>query len=190
MPDAEYHRLDIALSQLELAIELFVSERSYFAAISLAGAADAILIGFVAKAGKHHFGHDMQEEVQQTQGVTPPVGKILSKMNDVLHINVTKHYDQNDPETVSLDPERGALGAILKAIVNVKKLISPEPSFVKAMMLWAYANLNEDGTFRTPEDRAARAQTHGILRAHSGTSRDIRISTLAARNTPPKTGEP
>jgi len=43
MTHKKYHRRDVAVEQLNVAIDLFLSEKSYIAALTLAGAAEEIL---------------------------------------------------------------------------------------------------------------------------------------------------
>ena len=144
MTEENHSKLDIASSQLETAIGLFVSGRCPFSAITLAGAADTILSQLVVNAGKEPFVDYVRAVEEAASGVTPPRGKMGTHINNTLNINALKHMDPTDDEFVALNPEECAVGAILKAVANYKQLVDKEPDFIKAFLYWTWQNLDRD----------------------------------------------
>ena len=71
-------------------------------------------------------------------GQTPSKAKIAKHINDKLNINDLKHMDEDDDESVVLDVDISALGAILKAIANHHTLVPEQPDFIKAMLHWTW----------------------------------------------------
>ena len=155
MADTTLTKLQLAEQQLETAIGLFVSRRDRVSAITLAGAADGILHGLVIKAGKQPFADYVIAMSEAMAGQTPSKAKIARHINDQLKINDLKHMDQDDDESVVLDVDISALGAILKAIANHHALVPEHPDFIKAMLQWAWMfydgkQIREDEPYQEP----------------------------------------
>ncbi len=131
-------KLALAERQLETAIGLFVSGRDRLSAITLAGAADGILHGLVLKAGDQPFSDYAMGVREALSKETPAKAKYAKHINDTLNINDLKHMDEGDSDEVTLDPDISALGAILKAIANHRKLVAEQPDFIKAMLQWTW----------------------------------------------------
>lgn len=144
MTDEKHDKLDIASSQLETAIGLFVSGRCRFSVITLAGAADVILSQLVLNENKEPFVDYVRAIEAATGGQTPPRGKMGTHINNELNINALKHMDSKDDNFVQINPEECAVGAILKAIVNYKQIVDEDPGFIKAFMAWTWQNLDRE----------------------------------------------
>jgi hypothetical protein len=148
-------KLALAQQQLETAIGLFVSRRDRISAISLAGAADGILHGLVLKAGKQPFADYVLGVTEALSGQTPAKAKFAKHINDKFNINDLKHMDEDGIDDVTFDPDISALGAILKAIANHKKLVPENPDFIKAMLHWTWMfydgeKITENGPYEKP----------------------------------------
>ena len=143
MTDSTYSRIHIGCKQLETAINLLISNVDPFSAITLAGAADSIFIELVRRACKKDFANTVQEVSQQKGGNTPALEAIRSDMNKVLGINTVKHFDKKDSDPISLNAEESAVGAILKAMANLKLIQPNDPAYVKDMLLWCWKNLED-----------------------------------------------
>ena len=155
MAETTLSKLQIAQRQLETAIGLFVSRKDRLAAITLAGAADGILHGLVLKAGKQPFADYAMGVREALAGETPAKAKFAKHINDKLNINDLKHMDEDGSDTVTLDPDISALGAILKAIANHHTLVPEHPDFIKAMLQWTWmfydgSKITEDEPFTEP----------------------------------------
>ena len=155
MADTKLSKLQLAEQQLETAVGLFISRRDRVSAITLAGAADGILHGLVIKAGKQPFADYVIAMSEAMAGQTPSKGKVAKHINDKLNINDLKHMDQDDDESVVLDVDISALGAILKAIANHHTLVPEHPEFIKAMLQWTWMfydgkQIKEDEPYQEP----------------------------------------
>lgn len=151
MAETTHTKLQLAQQQLETAIGLFISRRDRVSAITLAGAADGILHGLVIKAGKQPFADYVLAASEAMAGQTPSKAKVAKHINDTLKINDLKHMDEVHDESVVLDIEISALGAILKAIANHNALVPKHPDFINAMLQWTW--MFYDGQ-RIKEDEA------------------------------------
>ena len=138
MSETTATKLEIAQSQLETAIALFVSRRDRLSAITLAGAADGILHGLVLKAGKQPFSDYAMGVHEAMSGETPAKAKYARHINDKLNINDLKHMDEGGSDQVALDVDISALGSILKAIANHHTLVPKHPAFIEAMLQWTW----------------------------------------------------
>lgn len=152
MTEEKHSKFDIASSQLETAIGLFVSGRDRFSVITLAGAADAILSQLVLNAGKEPFVDHVRTIEEALSGVAPPRGKMTTHINNELDINALKHMDPEDDDFVEMDAQKSAIGAILKAVVNHKRLVEKEPDFIMAFLQWTWENMDRDTIMKAYED--------------------------------------
>jgi hypothetical protein len=150
-----YKKLELAERQLETAIGLFVSRRDRISAITLAGAADGILHGLVLEAKKEPFADYARGIREAISNQTPSKAKYAKHINDQLNINDLKHMDEGDPDEISFDIAKSALGAIMKAIANHGILVEEKPDYVNAMLHWAWLfydgeKIREDETLEKP----------------------------------------
>src|SRR5579871_2279833 len=108
MNKTKYNRFDLASTQLKTAIRLFVTGGDRFSVITLAGAADVIFSELVTREKKENFTIFLLKK-EQDERRPQEAGK---EINDILSINVLKHFDPGDDDYISLDVEESALGAI------------------------------------------------------------------------------
>jgi len=134
-----HKKLDLASNQLETAIGLFVSGGDKFSVITLAGAADVILCQLVLNKGEENFTDYQLKNVKDKNISRQKYGR---EINDTLSINALKHMDDDDDGMVTLNLDECALGAILKAIVNLVKLKGNDVHYVQAFMAWSRLNLD------------------------------------------------
>jgi hypothetical protein len=132
-------KLDLAASQLETAIGLFVSGRDKFSVITLAGAADGILSQLVVNKNGKNFADDLLEDEEDK---TLTRATLTTHINDMIFINALKHMDEDDDGDVVMDIDSCALTAILKALANFVELRGKDVHFVKAFLAWVKLNLD------------------------------------------------
>lgn len=155
MSEISTNKLALAQQQLETAIGLFVSRHDRISAITLAGAADGILHGLVLKEGKQPFSDYSKAVREALSKETPAKAKYAKHINDTLNINDLKHMDVNSETRLTLDPDKSALGAILKAIANHHILVPKHPDFIKIMLQWTWMfydgeKIKEDEPYESP----------------------------------------
>jgi len=127
MPQEKYKRIDIATEQLCLAIELFLSERSYIGALTLAGAAEEILGKAVKHKGKESA---LAEDFYITKYYEKCYKKIRSEVFDEPTFkndffggvngarNIAKHWDTPLESEVEIDFVKSAKDMIIRACRN------------------------------------------------------------------------
>lgn len=112
----------VAAVQLFTALDLFHNSDDRFSVITLAGAADAILMQLAVRT----TGTCLSDAVSATWvrdgsgSSTPARGKIASLLNKACGINALKHMDEKSDEFVDLDVEIAARLALVKALEHFR----------------------------------------------------------------------
>lgn len=124
MGEQTYYRLDLAKEQLDIALELFLDQKRFSAAITLAGAAEEI------------FGKALK-----LKGITPAVEKSYESMarfhdelfgekldktqyinKENLARNALKHLQNDKGPTIEIDLEEAACWLLVRALQNGRLL--------------------------------------------------------------------
>lgn len=142
MAEMRYHKRDIAKRQLETAVRLFLLEMDRSSVITLAGAAGTILDRLVRYEGKEPFVDYACRVHRELVGHTPKRRSYSHHINKWLGIVAHKHMGEDDPETVDLDLEKMAFDALMRALVDYITLNGQEEPFVKALLSWAWENMD------------------------------------------------
>ena len=137
-----YKKLELASNQLETAIGLFVSGGDKFSVITLAGAADVIFCQLVLNQGEENFTDYQLKNDNNVKNKNITRQQYGREINDTLSINALKHMDHDDDGMVTMNLEECALGAILKALVNLVKLEGRDIGYVQAFFAWSRLNLD------------------------------------------------
>lgn len=139
---SQYTRFQLAHSQLEAAIGLYVTDRDRLSAITLAGAADVLLSQLVLRSGKPNFTDRVAEKAVAAEGTAAAREVVGQQVNNTLFINQLKHFDDDAQEFIELDVDECALAAISKALANYVNLPEHEKNLVLAFKLWIKENLD------------------------------------------------
>jgi hypothetical protein len=124
MGSGEFRKRDIALAQLETALELYLDGKDRFSVITLAGAAEELL-------GKELVAQGNPNALSIAQALTAVVGRALDgreiKPKAVADIanrarNEAKHLDEAGPRSVMMDPEVEAQDVLDRAVTNYWRL--------------------------------------------------------------------
>ena len=142
MASSKYSKFELAENQLETAIGLFVSGGDKFSVITLAGAADVLLCQLVKNQGEESFTEFTLKNDQEALDNKHTVQQHGRNINDLFHINDLKHFDKDENETVTMDIDECALGAILKAVVNVVTLTGGKEDYIQAFIAWSKLHLD------------------------------------------------
>lgn len=142
MSRSQYTRFQLAHSQLEAAVGLYVTNRDRLSAITLAGAADVLLSQLVLRTGKPNFTDLLAEKDVASGGSSVAREVIGEQVNNTLFINQLKHFDDDAEEIVELDVDECALAAISKALANYVDLPEHDRSLVLAFKVWTRNNLD------------------------------------------------
>jgi hypothetical protein len=129
---------DAARHQLEKAITLFLTEKDFICAITLAGAADGILGSLVKKRGAK-TAHDDHKRLlkKHNHGLTD------KELND-LHLNLVrnalKHATEQEGVTKAYALETESIYYITRAIDNHIRLEEQVTEIMKAFIQWVNIN--------------------------------------------------
>ena len=143
MSEQSYSRIELALEQLDVALNLFLDKQSFVSALTLAGAAEEI------------FGKALQRKPEQNSldwiyentewWWTKLHGKRLSKngfakMENQAR-NAAKHIGGSSDMDIAVDLEEAALWMISRACDNLKRLQLPTPKRLIEFNDWFYENV-------------------------------------------------
>jgi hypothetical protein len=137
--------LEIAHRQIERAIVLFLDDKDYVSALTLAGAAEEILGKLLNKEGKEHWLDSISKGALRAMGFrkselqTPEALKGRKEISDIAnrHKNMLKHY--NSDGTITLLVDVAAAEMIDRAISNYFDLTQRETGAMgrfKELVIW------------------------------------------------------
>ena len=143
MPEQTYQRIDLAIEQLDVALELFLSRRSFVSALTLAGAAEEILGRALVHRGEAPWlehEHGMVAEIEEIlRGQPYKLKDFVNEKNRVR--NAAKHMrDASEPAIVS-DMEDEALWMIVRALENYRSLDLPSTPRTEDFDSWFWKNV-------------------------------------------------
>jgi len=134
------HKSEIAKSQLETAVWLFLDGRDRSSIITLAGAASGILDRLVRNAGKEPFVDYACSVHRELTGHTPKRRSYSHHIDKRLGVTAHKHLAEDDPVTIELDLDEMAFNALSRAISDYIALNGQSEGFVRAFLGWAWEN--------------------------------------------------
>lgn len=120
-------KLEIAKAQLDQAMRLFVEGEDMISVITLAGAAEEISGKLLAQAAPTKK-NALRRRIEQTSrlhmhlwGNAPESEKFIADYQNKAR-NALKHFNDNEPGTIQIDPEVEAMRMIDRALENVYAL--------------------------------------------------------------------
>ena len=127
--DTQIGKREIAQTQLREAIALFLDEK-FLCAITLAGAAEAILAGLLNAGGEQSVVEESVEGIQRLRETTGlaimenrPKKEIFNLWNNAR--NTIKHHNEKSEESVTINLFDEAYWMIKRALANASKLGVP-----------------------------------------------------------------
>lgn len=135
----EHNRVALATEQLELALELFLSGRSYVSALTLAGAAEEIFGSTLTSSGRENSLAYQYDRFMSAEAFLKGLPKeqfkaFATDMNTVR--NAAKHIGRNGQATVRGDLRTEALWMIVRACDNYRRLNLPVLDKIVAFEEW------------------------------------------------------
>jgi len=100
-----FHKSDIAQTQLETAVDIFLKGFSHHSVITLAGAASGILDGLLLAAGKEPFIDYSRRAHAARQGQMPGRVKFVHYIEKRFGISSHKHLCETDDDPIKPDLE-------------------------------------------------------------------------------------
>lgn len=143
MAEEIHDRVTLAKEQLDVALELFLSERSFVAALTLAGAVEEVLGKALALRGK-------KSTLQYEHSVIAPVEKFLRRQTLTWKVfieeknrvrNAAKHMDGQSQLTVHADLKDEALWMLVRACDNYNRLDLSTTDRMTEFNEWFYTNV-------------------------------------------------
>jgi hypothetical protein len=120
MSEKTYQRVDLAIEQLDTALELFLSERSYASALTLAGAAEEILGQAISQKGQQdalRYKYDVLNSThRELHGKTLEWKRFSDGENHAR--NALKHMRSRSEDTVTTDLQEAAIWMLVRACAN------------------------------------------------------------------------
>lgn len=141
MAEVTHLRVDLAVEELQVAIELFLSGRSDVAALTLAGAAEEILGQAVKLQGGQNA---LQQHFEIASSVHHARGRTLLKWQTFVDgenyaRNAAKHMKEAG-QTMTVDVRRAAQWMIVRAVTNYDCLGLLQTELMLAFGKWFYEN--------------------------------------------------
>ncbi|PSV90155.1 hypothetical protein C0W92_12685 [Photobacterium angustum] len=132
-------KLEIAVVQLDRAIELFLNEKDYICCITLAGAAEEIFGKYLTHNGKKSFSDDAPYKIRECFDVEDNDSKIR---NDHLNFvkNELKHFNVPDREQINVYWEGQAFMMLSRAVINYVNITDEESSLINRFHQWTLNN--------------------------------------------------
>ena len=140
-------RISLACEQLDVAIELFFAERSYVAALTLAGAAEEILGDALKAGGQPHalaLRFNLRQRALERARFPKPVFEDFRNRQNYAR-NAAKHMGErsrrHEDQYFRADPQKAATDMILRAMHNQKLLSIPETDQRSRFLAWHMASV-------------------------------------------------
>ena len=124
-------RIDLAVEQLDVALELFLDKRSYVSALTLAGAAEEILGKALNLQSRSNALSRWHGQVDEVWGV--PWKEYVQKTNKAR--NAAKHLFSNKELMVDFNPADEAVWMLLRACENYELLLL---DYEKTDRMWEF----------------------------------------------------
>lgn len=132
-------KLNVAINHLQMAIDLFLKKQDLICILTLAGAAEDILGQYAIRADKETMLDLICSSLKEEHSIDIPVKTLkwdyLNKSR-----NTVKHFGDNEPETIELDPESESLIMMLRAIGNLYSHDKTVTHNTPALMEWIHTN--------------------------------------------------
>jgi len=157
MSTTKLTKLEIASTQLRIAVSLLVTGEDPIAAMTLADTADGILQSLVVIAGKKPFVDYMRVQSTPVNAKGRRPGQTKIDVQNAVAIRAIRHMADSSADFVVADVEQCAAGALAKAIANYRQLVRTKPAFVEMFYVWAEGSV-ERTTISDAYEDPARAQ--------------------------------
>lgn len=132
-------KLGVAISQLEMAIDLFLKNQDLICVITLAGAAEEILGRYAANSNEIPMIELLCSSLKNEYSIDMPdkdfKWQYLNKAR-----NLAKHFDNEENEIIEFDPELEALTMLIRAIGNLFSHDETVTYNTPEFMHWIYEN--------------------------------------------------
>ncbi len=143
MPHQTYQRVELAAEQLDVALELFLSGRSFVSALTLAGAAEEILGKALVHGNQEPWleqEYDIVAEPEKIRRGEPYKYKYFLKEKNRVR-NAVKHMPDASSSSIDTNMEDEALDMIVRARTNYRLLSLPSTRQMDQFDSWFSTNV-------------------------------------------------
>jgi len=137
MEEVTYSRTNLAIEQLEVALDLFLRKRSYVASLTLAGAAEEILGKALSLQGKRTI---LEQWYINKAFINDPLNEQVSLPIYAFQINQNrnsvKHMRSLGDATITLDLLEAAMWMLYRACANFEWLGFPPTKRMRSFDRW------------------------------------------------------
>lgn len=142
MTTIKISKLNVAINQLQMAIDMFLENKDLFCIITLAGAAEEILGHYAIKANEKTMMDLLCTSLSKKQwsNVSGYDG-ILKEINKPR--NSLKHFGSSKTDLIEIDPEESAITMLLRSIGNLYSHDKSCTHNTPAFMNWIYENRHD-----------------------------------------------
>ena len=143
MTDQTYNRVDLAREMLEVALSLFLKRKSFASALTLAGAAEAILGRALSHRGQQNSLELKYETLEPILTMRRKTKEDFIRDENRALIAVTRMESASEP-SVTLDLEEAAYSMIVRACHNSDLLRLPRTAKMLEFENWFYEHMVGD----------------------------------------------
>ena len=143
MSEVTYQRVDLAIEQLDTALELFLTDQSLAAVLTLAGAAEEILGKAISLKGRQdalRYKYDVLNSTHQALHGKPLEWKQFSDGENRAR-NALKHMRSLSEDTITTDLHGAALWMLVRARANYHELDCPRTDRMDRFDNWFYEHI-------------------------------------------------
>lgn len=132
------HKFVVAFIQLETAIRLFIDDKNYICAATLAGAAEEIFGNYAEKLTNETAYNLLRDGLYEDLKAHFTKHEVSNQFVN-FHRNALKHHDKKQLDEFETDPEFEAIALILRAIYNMTtyKIMTEN---IKDFSKWVHEN--------------------------------------------------
>ncbi len=131
------HKTEIARHQIDTAIDLFLEDRDFISALTLAGAGEEVTGKLIERAGGKNMLQKLHAWYEETTGEEIKFGEFAKNTNFTR--NTLKHA--NNAEEDELELQRWeTVQMIMRAMTNYKELVGEPSEKMKVMAGWIAKN--------------------------------------------------
>ena len=127
-------KLDVAVTHLETAIDMFLHNKDHLCVLTLTGAADVILGQYANRAGDETMLDLLTSSLKKEYSLNMSDKDFKWEYLNSAR-NTVKHFNKTESEVIEIDPEEEALTMIIRAIGNLyshdKSITHNTPALLK-----------------------------------------------------------
>jgi len=132
-----FHKTEIAKRQIDTAIDLFLEDKDFVSALTLAGAGEEITGKLLERNGAKNSLQKLHVRFKETTGAEIEFGEFARKTNEAR--NTLKHAKNAEEDEIEVQRWE-AVQMIMRAMTNYKELVGEPSHKMKIMAGWLHNN--------------------------------------------------